>query len=443
MVLELVAAAALLAANAFFVATEFAITRLRATQVDEFESEGRASARSLRHAVTNIDAYLSACQLGITAASLGLGVVGERAFHKLLEPVVGHARIFSIGLAGLLAFLIITTLHVVVGELAPKSLAIARNEATAVAVARPIRLFYLVTQPLVDIFNWLGNLLLKPFGIPPAREAGHAPHTEAELRSIVRESAQEGLIERDERKLAERVFTFGDRRVREIMLPRSEIEFLTVGSSVTDAARYADSTGHTRFPLCEADGGVDAAVGIVNAKDLLTPVLTDEEKTLQDMARPIHRVPDGMLIDELLRDLRRERSHLALVVDDHGTTVGLVTLEDVVEEVLGDIKDEFDQREEDPIRHEGETVVVEGSASPRRVREELGVDLGEVHEATIGGHVVEMLGRVPEPGETVELDGYRVEVSDIDATRVTQLRFSRVNSEEGGEPEHGAGAPGS
>jgi CBS domain containing-hemolysin-like protein len=199
----LLVSAVLVAANGFFVVAEFSFARVRPTQVSDWERKRVPGATAVRHAVEHLDTYLSACQLGITMASLGLGAVGERAFHDLLEPVLGDAaRVGSIGLAGALAFGIITLLHVVAGELAPKSLAIARTEQAARLVAPPMRLFYLVTKPLVDLFNELGNLLLKPFGIPPAREVGHAPPTEDELHELLRESARRGLIDRDEQLLS-------------------------------------------------------------------------------------------------------------------------------------------------------------------------------------------------------------------------------------------------
>jgi CBS domain containing-hemolysin-like protein len=226
MAFELIAALALVAANGLFVATEFAITRLRPTQVDELEKAGKAGARSVRHAVDHIDAYLAACQLGITISSIGLGVVGKPVFEELLEDVMGDAAVVGgVALAAGLAFGTITLLHVVVGELAPKSLAISRTPRTSLLVAPWMRLFYLVTKPVVDLFNGMGNLLLKPFGIPPAREAGHAPHSEAELRSLLRQSQAEGLIEREDWQLSENVFSFGDMRVREVMMPRPDIDF--------------------------------------------------------------------------------------------------------------------------------------------------------------------------------------------------------------------------
>jgi CBS domain containing-hemolysin-like protein len=427
MALEMILTFFLVAANGFFVATEFAITRMRPAQVTDLEGQGRAGSGSVRHAVDHIDAYLAACQLGITMASLGLGVVGERVFHELLTPLLGDgARIFSIGIAGLLAFVIITLLHVVLGELAPKSLALSRTEPISLAVATPMRIFYLATKPLVDLFNGLGNLVLKPFGIPPAREAGHAPASEDELRTLVRQSSEQGLIDPHEQRFADNVFAFGDRRTREIMVPRPEVATVNVGEGAETAANRARETGHTRFPLCEDDGGLDAAVGVVNVKDLITASTSLAETDLRELARPLPRISDATLVDELLRELRRGRQHMALVVDEHGTAVGVVTLEDVLEEIVGEIEDEFDRPGAELVRREGETVLIRGTAPLRLVQDELGVELETAREATIGGYVVEALGRLPREGETVHLGGRRVEVSSVGDAMVEELRAEPV-----------------
>ena len=423
MAFELIAAAALVLANGFFVATEFALARVRPTQIDEWERRGRPGARSVRHGVEHLDAYLAACQLGITLASLGLGVAGKPAFERLLEPLLGEdAAVASIGVAAGLAFFLITLLHVVVGELAPKSAAIARTQRVALVVAPPMRAFYLATKPVVDLFNWMGNLLLKPFGIPPASEVGHVPHTETELRALLRESFEQGLIEDDDQRLTDNVFAFGDRRVREIMRPRPEIAYLTLHSCVDEAVQLSRATGHTRFPLCDEAGGLDAAAGVVHVKDLLT---ADPRPTgLEELARPLGRVSESMLLGELLRELRRERRHMALVVDEHGTTVGLVTLEDVLEELVGEIEDEFDAEEARLISRDGDAAVVEGQAPLRLLADELGLEIADHHEATIGGHVLERLGRMPEVGETVPLDGFAAEVVAVGEGRLERLRLS-------------------
>jgi CBS domain containing-hemolysin-like protein len=232
MLLDLLLAFALVLANGFFVASEFALARLRPTQVAERERQRRAGARSLLNAVAHLDAYLAACQLGITIASIGLGVTGESAFEELLAPLLGpDAEVAGIALGAALAFAVITLLHVVIGELAPRSVAISRTSETALRAAPPMRVFYVATRPLVDVFNGLGNLVLRPFGIPPAREVGHAPQSEGELLELLAESRQHGLID-DEQELAERGFAFADRRARDMMRPREEVEFLTLDVSV-------------------------------------------------------------------------------------------------------------------------------------------------------------------------------------------------------------------
>ena len=270
MVFELIVALALVIANGFFVASEFALVRLRLTEATEMEGAGRAGARSARHAVEHLDAYLAACQLGITLASIGLGVVGKPAFEALLHPIFGGgASIAGFGVAATLAFLIITLLHVVVGELAPKSLAISRTRRTVLLIAPWMRAFYLATKPVVDLFNAMGNLLLKPFGIPPASEAGHAPHSEHELRALLRQSQHAGLIGRDDLELTESSFAFGDRRAGEIMTPRAEIDFVTTSAKLRKVARLALTRAHTRLPVCEPNGGLDAPAGVIHVKDLL------------------------------------------------------------------------------------------------------------------------------------------------------------------------------
>jgi CBS domain containing-hemolysin-like protein len=423
-VVDLILTIALLAANFLFVGTEFAITRLRPTQLKELERKGRPGAKSARHAVEHIDAYLSACQLGITLASVGLGVVGKPYFEHLLHPLIGNAAaVAGFTIAAALGYSVVTLLHVVVGELAPKSLAISRTVPVALIFAPLTRLFYLVTKPVVDLFNGMGNLLLKPFGIPPAREVGHAPHTEDELRELLRQSAAEGLIDLEERRFTENVFSFGDRRTRDIMIPRPQVEFVTVADDLRTVACRLLSTGRTRLPLCEPEGGLDAPIGLVHAKDLLRVVAEDKKVNTRDIARPLPRVSESILIDELLRDLRRERNHMALVVDEHGITVGLVTLEDILEEIVGEIEDEFDTDQVELIVREGDKTRVSGSASIHLVIKLLGVDILNPHEATIGGHVVELLGRLPQVGELVEINGHAARVTGVDEARITELTF--------------------
>jgi CBS domain containing-hemolysin-like protein len=420
---ELLLALALVIVNAFFVAAEFSIARLRPTQLDDLVRERRPGARSAQHAVTHIDSYLAACQLGITLASLGLGAVGEPAFHDLLEPVFGDStRIVGFGVASAIAFLTITVLHIVLGELAPKSAAIARTVPIALVLAPPLRFFYLATKPLVDLFNGLGNLVLRPFGIPPASEAGHAPHSEDELRTLLRESREGGLIEGEEQRVSEAALVFGDRRAREVMTPRSDIDYVTTDQSPREAAETAMHSGHTRLPLSEPEGGLEATVGFINAKDLLRVAFGASADDLRALARPIARVAESTRLDEVLREMRRDRRHLALVLDEHGTVVGLITLEDILEELVGEIEDEFDPSVRELIRREGDGLWIDGSAPVRLAAECLRVPDLELHEATIGGHLIEQLGRMPEPGEIVRFGPVPLEVIEVDDTRIVALK---------------------
>lgn len=431
----LIAAVLLVAANGFFVAAEFAIARLRPTQVAEFVRQRRPGARSAQHAVGHIDAYLSACQLGITIASLGLGAIGEPAFHDLLEPVFGDdAQIIGIGLATLVAFAIITVAHVVLGELAPKSAAISRTGPVALLLCPPMRAFYLATKPLVDLFNFLGNLVLKPFGIPPASEAGHAPHSEDELRELLRQSHESGMIEAEEGRLSEAALTYGDLRAREVMQPRHQIDFVTTSDSRDAVIERAIETGRTRLPLVEPEQGLDAATGVINVKDLLGAALGRDVPSTRELARPLPSVAEGTRVDELLRRMRRSRHHVALVVDEHGTVTGLITLEDVIEELIGEIDDEFDTEAEQLLWRTDQRMHVDGAAPVRLVARELGVDLDldQPHEATMSGLLIERLGRVPRPGEVVHLDGVAFEVLDANDTHVG--RVATVADDPGHEP---------
>jgi CBS domain containing-hemolysin-like protein len=342
MLLQLLIAFALVLANGFFVASEFALARLRPTQIAQLEQEQRRGAGSLRHAISRLDAYLAACQLGITIASIGLGVVGESAFEKLLSPLLGEeAKIAGVALAATLAFALITLLHVVVGELTPKSVAISRTTDTALAVAPPMRVFYLATKPLVDLFNGLGNLCLRPFGIPPAREAGHAPHSEGELLELLAQSGEEGLIEVEEQQLAERGFAFADRRARDVMQPRHAIDFVGVEAGVALASGEALRSGRTRLPVCEPESGLDAPLGLVHVHDLLAATVGDQRVDLHELLRPLALVAADTPVTELLTRMRDQRRHMVLVVDQDEATIGLLTLEDLLEELVGEIENDI------------------------------------------------------------------------------------------------------
>ena len=421
--LQLVASLLLVAANAFFVAVEFAIARVRTTQVDELESEGKPGARSLRHAVENIDAYLAACQLGITVASIGLGVVGKPAFERLLEPVFGDiggdaAYVLSFAFA----FGIVTLLHVVLGELAPKSLAISRNVTTALAIAVPMRLFYLSTKPLVDFFNFLGNLVLKPFGIPPAREVGHAPHTERELRMLLGEAEDRGEIQEAEEEMLYKVFDFADKEVHEVMVPRPEVVAVSVDLPPEDALAALVDSPYTRYPAYR--GSLDEIVGILHVRDLFS-ALHDRglaQVDVGELLRAPFVVPETKDLAALLADFRRTKQHMAIVVDEYGAMEGIVTLEDLLEEIVGEIEDEYDLPDESVERIDDQTIRVGGTFPIDDFNEQFGTALPDEDYHTIAGFVFGALGRAPEEGDTIEHDGVRFEVLEVEGTRIERLQ---------------------
>jgi CBS domain containing-hemolysin-like protein len=366
---------------------------------------------------------LSGCQLGITMASLGLGAIGEPVFHDLLEPVLGDAAtIGGFGLAAALAFLVITTLHVVVGELSPKSLAIARTAPVVLALAPPMRAFYLSTKPLVDLLNAMGNLLLKPFGVPPASEAGHQPHSEDELRELLRASGREGLIELEEQELSEAALVFGDTRAREVMKPRSEIDLVLTTDSPRTVAERAIATGRTRLPICEPDGELESALGAVNAKDLLPLIFEDRQALdVSKLARPLAHISESARVDEVLREMRERRVHLGLVHDEHGTVIGLLTMEDILEELVGEIEDEFDPDRAELFHQEDGRLCVDGQTPVRALAERLDFELEARHEATVGGYLSERLARVPNVGEVVDCHGHRFEILAVEETRIARV----------------------
>jgi CBS domain containing-hemolysin-like protein len=428
LILQLLVSAALVVANGFFVVAEFSLARVRPTQLLEWEREGKPGASSVRHAVERLDAYLSACQLGITTASLGLGAIGERALRDLLEPALGDLGVAgSVGLAGALGFGLITLAHVVAGELAPKSVAIARTEQAALKAAPAMRVFYTVTRPFVNLLNAMGNLVLKPFGIPPAREVGHAPPTEDELHQLIREAARHGLIDHDERLLAENALTFDDLRVRQIMVPRRKLPYVTTDMDVRAVVDRIRQTGLPRLPLCEPGGGLDAPVGLLHVKDLVIVLAEGTDVfSLESVARPLERVFDAMLVDELLAHMRRRGHEFVLVADERDTIVGGVALENIIDVIVGELEPEFDAGALAQMRYENGTLVASGSAFIHAIGRLLGVELADIHQATVGGAMIERLGRVPEPGDVVEVDGLRLEVTDVQDGRVKKVRIAPV-----------------
>ncbi|QSQ24713.1 DUF21 domain-containing protein [Pyxidicoccus parkwayensis] len=416
-------------ANGFFVATEFAIVKIRATRLQALVDEGQPGAATALKMVGHLDAYLSATQFGITLASLGLGWLGEPAFAKLLEPVLeklvpdSAAPTVAHTAAVVIGFSIITFLHIVVGELAPKSLAIQRAEATTLAVALPMRLFYFVFYPAIILLNGLAAWVLRLFGLHSVGEESHDAHSEDELRVILHSSAQAGAITTARAELLERALEMAQKTARQVMVPRNQVKFLDVEEPLDKCIADARAAGHTWLPVCR--GNLDEVEGLVNAKDLFFLLSRGELRSLAQVQRPVLFIPENATLEQLLAEFRRRRRQTALVVDEHGGTSGLVTIADVVAEVVGDVA-ELGRRVEEVRSLPGGRFELPGTTQLDDLEERLDVnfDLDEDEEGevtTIAGYLMARLGRVPEKGDTLKLDMWRILVEEVDGPRVVRV----------------------
>jgi CBS domain containing-hemolysin-like protein len=408
--------------NGFFVAAEFALVKVRPTQLEPFVQAGQRRARVARHMVRHLDSYLSATQLGVTLSSLGLGWAGEPAFAWLVRPLVhpftqGNADILkSVSLA--LSFLVITMLHIVLGELGPKWLALSRSEGTALWAALPLFLFHKVTYPAIWVLNRTANALLKLIGVTPVGE-GETGHDEDELRLLLA-SSHASHVSKHKRELLDNIFELSHRMARQIMVPRQDVIYLSTARPLAENLRLARRSGHTRFPLCEGD--LDHVIGLIHIKDLFRrerPITS-----LKDVAREIAFVPETLELDRLLKRMRTERFHLAAVIDEYGGVSGIVTLETVIEEIVGQIQDEFDVESPELLATGDGTYEVSGGMLIEDLEEALDVELSDRDEDTLGGLVLSELGRAPEVGDKVEVGPLSLEILDVHLNRINTLRLT-------------------
>jgi len=422
----LLLAALLVFLNAFFVAAEFAIVKVRSTRVQELVREGVRGSAAVENAIKDLDAYLSATQLGITLASLGLGWIGEPAFASLIGPLLGSFGIWSEKLIHsvslTMAFALITFLHIVLGELAPKSLAIRRPEETSLLVAPPLRLFYRLFYPALWFLNASSGFFLHLLRITPPTETELA-HSEEELRLLLAESHRTGTLSASKRKLLENVFDYTRRSAKHIMVPRADIVYLSLRRTLVENLETIRQTQHTRYPLCEDD--IDHVVGMIHAKDLFQPVegLRDSADLLK-LKRDILFVPESRPLEALQRDFQQRRVHMAVVVDEYGGTSGLVTLEDILEEIVGEIQDEFDT-EAPRMEATPDGYVVDGLVLLEEIAARLGFTLPEHESSTLGGYVIARLGRIARLGDWVPLDGYTAKVIEMKGRRVSKLLLTK------------------
>jgi magnesium and cobalt exporter, CNNM family len=420
--LNLVAALVLVALNGFFVAAEFALVRVRETRIAQLEQEGTARAGMVRGVLHDLDAYLSVCQVGITIASLALGWVGEPAVSALIRPGLEVVGIESEGLVELisvvLGFAVITYAHLVFGEQAPKYFSIQRAEGTALWIARPLKLFMFLFRPMVWLVNTSTNFVLRPWGIRLGDEM--EVHSEEELKIMISSSAASGELEPEERDYLNNVFDFGDTVVREIMVPRPDIEALPCGAPLEVLVEKAAFGRYTRYPVFEGD--LDQVLGVVHVKDLFRAAKEEPESfDLKPLVRDCLVVPENKKIEETLREFQKRKLQVAIVIDEWGSVEGLVTIEDVLEELVGEIQDEFDEDEAaiEPL-HDG-TYAIDGRIPITDVNGYFEIDLPNEDFDTIGGFVLGSLGRPPEPGDVVEADGVTLRVKSVDGPRVSVL----------------------
>lgn len=426
-ILKILAVLVLVALNGFFVAAEFALVKLRDTQLSPLIAQGHRRARLARHVIGGLDRYLSAAQLGITLASLGLGWVGEPVFLALLQPVMDAVGLESEKLRHTLAFIVgfsaITFLHITAGEQAPKWLAIQKPLPTSLWVVHPLVWFSWIAYPFIWLLNRSSLWMLRQVGIDPAGE-GEGMHSEEELRLLYAASSK-GITRSLKHELVLNAMDLSQRVARDVMRPRQEIAVLDTQAGIAACLDIAEKTRYSRFPLCEA-GDVDLARGVVHFKDLYAMRLKARSGVdLLPVARKIVYVPETARLEKLLQTFLDRKLHFALVVDEYGGTVGLVTLENILEELVGQIQDEFDQEKPMLVKTGDQTWDVLGTLPVRDLEELAGEPLGDEGATTTSGWVTQRLGGFPKVGDVVPLTNGELRVEEMDETRVARLRLRR------------------
>jgi CBS domain containing-hemolysin-like protein len=428
LVAKLAAITALVILNGFFVACEFAIVKVRASQLDELVEQGNVGASFVKHVRAHLDAYLSATQLGVTLASLALGWIGEQFLVQILQPffalvnIHSHAFVTSVSIA--LAFISITFLHIVFGELAPKYIAIGDPVNVALRLVRPLRLFYLLFRPAIWLLHKSSNVILRGLLRIQPVTAPELAHSEEELRLILDQSEKSEEVSPLGRELVVNVLDLRDRVVRDIMTPRGEIVYLNLEDDFETNVQKAIESRHTRFPLSREN--LDHTVGLIHIKELM-PMLRDAQPDLLKIKRELISVPEMMELEKLLKLFLSKHAHLAMVIDEFGGTVGMVTMENVLEEVVGDIQDEFDTDKEEFRKIDENEFSVAGSLGLYELNDATGLELESADVSTIGGYVTHLLGHLPKQGEQVKIDNYLVTITQTDGRRVNQLHFKKVS----------------
>lgn len=413
----------LVLANGFFVASEFALVGVRRSRIEMMASRGNRGAQRLLDLLNNLNTYISATQLGITMASLALGWVGEPVFAHLLEAPL-RGRVSDVALHTIsfaVAFAIITFLHIVLGELAPKTLALERAEKVALAVSWPMQAFYKVFRWPIKMLDWSGTKVVRLFGLHPSAEHG-AVYTEDELRRLIDVSRQSGQLEEEEQRLIHRVFEFSDAAVREAMVPRTQVTSIPAGATLAEARNAFLQSGYSRLPVYGS--GPDEIVGLLFRKDFDMGRISPEEFQLKDFVRPATFIPVTASLGEALRQMQSARVHFVFVIDEHGAMEGILTLEDLLEEIVGEIDDEFDEEAREQIKRDGRTYVLDGMLSVRDANQYLQLNLPEDGGYnTIAGFLMDRAGRLLQRGDKVDHERGVFEIERVERRRITRVRL--------------------
>lgn len=434
-ILNLIVFVVLIVLTAFFVATEFAVIRVRSTRIDQLIAEGNKNAVAAKKVISNLDEYLSACQLGITVTALGLGWIGEPTVARLLEPLFEKFQIgdsLSHILSFIIAFSVVTYIHVVVGELAPKTLAIQKAEKVTLLCARPIILFYRILYPFIWALNGSARAITKLFGLKPVSE-NESAHSEEELRIILSESYESGEINQSEFNYVNNIFEFDDRTAREIMVPRNEMNSVSKDETIESFLNMAKTKKHTRYPVI-LEGDKDQIVGLVNIKEVFTDFVLIEdmrEQTIESYVKPIIQVMDSIPIHHLLLRMQKDRIHMAVLIDEYGGTAGLVTAEDILEEIVGEIRDEFDTDELPSVQKvKNDHYILDAKVLIDEVNDLIGTDIEEEELNTIGGWILTQNFDIKQ-GQSIHFDSYEFKVlvmNDHHITRVEVFKIKQMSS---------------
>ncbi len=430
-VLGLLAVALLVLLNAFFVAAEFALVSVRSTRIAELVANGSRTALWVARGLENPDRFIAATQLGITLASLGLGWIGEPALSGLIEPLVQlfpaeFATTVSHTISAVIAFAMITFLHVVVGELMPKSIALQNPERTSLVVGRPLSWTVAFFKPMIWVLNGTGNALLRLIGVRPA-EGHELVHSVEELKMIVADSAKVGVVAASEQEMLRAVFDFRETLVRQVMSPRTEVISVASDTGLEQILETAVSTGFSKLPVYQDD--LDQVIGVVHLKDVVEAIQSDGSATARDLMREAVFVPEAAQVDTLLQIFRARHQHLAIVLDEYGGTAGVATLEDLLEEIFGEVSDPFDRDVEIQSLPDGSSLV-NGLTTIADVNEHFGLKLFDPHYDTIAGFILGQLGRLAELGDNIVVDGARLRVAAMDGRRVSRVWVFPITSTE-------------